>query len=198
MNEEEIKAIRDLKKTIEYYNEKFKENEKKTSVLVDNFDVNNLFILLNLIEKQQAETGRLTTNNEILQGELDRIGIKTLKLKKGSSTDDIITEIEKKDTLINTIQAEFERLENLEDDTDMLKAELKKRDGIVKNIIARLENDIKRITETKAKKSEGLNYLDDYTRNRLQAYKTKTKEIKEYIEKQYFEEIAEYKIKEDK
>jgi uncharacterized phage infection (PIP) family protein YhgE len=107
-------------------------------------------------------------------------------------------ELEKKDTLINTMQAEFERLENLEDDTDMLKAELKKRDGIVKNIIARLENDIKRITETKAKKSEGLNYLDDYTRNRLQAYKTKTKEIKEYIEKQYFEEIAEYKIKEDK
>lgn len=64
-------------------------------------------------------------------------------------------------------------------------AEIEKKDKTVKHIIERLENDIKRITETKTKKSE--HYLDDYTRNRLKAYKTKTKEIKEYIEEQYFE-----------
>lgn len=37
-------------------------------------------------------------------------------------------EIEKKDTIINTMQAEFERLENLEDNTDMLKLELQNKE----------------------------------------------------------------------
>lgn len=59
MSEEEKKAIEDLRKTIEYYNKRFKENPKITSVLVDNFDVNNLFVLLNLIEKQQKELNNL-------------------------------------------------------------------------------------------------------------------------------------------
>ena len=68
-------------------------------------------------------------------------------------------------------------------------AEIEKKDKTVKHIIERLENDIKRITETKTKKSE--HYLDDYTRNRLKAYKTKTKEIKEYIEEQYFNQKIE-------
>lgn len=67
MNEEEKKAIKDLKKTIEYYNKRFKENEKITSVLVDNFDVNNLFILCNLIEKQQAEIEKKDKRIEILE-----------------------------------------------------------------------------------------------------------------------------------
>ena len=62
--------------------------------------------------------------------------------------------------------------------------EIEKKDNIVRSIISRLNNDIKNIAETKAKKSE--HYLDDYTRCRLKAYKTKTKEIKEYIEKEYF------------
>ena len=55
MNIEEKNAIEDIRKTIEYYNERFKKNNKITTVLIDNFDVDNLFILLNLIEKQQAE-----------------------------------------------------------------------------------------------------------------------------------------------
>lgn len=63
-------------------------------------------------------------------------------------------------------------------------AEIEKKDKIVKSIISRLNNDINNIAETKAKKRE--HYLDDYTRCRLKAYKTKTREIKEYIEKQYF------------
>lgn len=40
-------------------------------------------------------------------------------------------EIEKKDALINTMGAEFERLEDLEDNTDMLKLELQKKDKII-------------------------------------------------------------------
>lgn len=62
---------------------------------------------------------------------------------------------------------------------------LEEKDEIIKNIIKRLDNDIKRITETKA---EGC--TDDYRRCRLKAYRTKTKEIKEYIEEQYFENKA--------
>lgn len=52
---------------------------------------------------------------------------------------DLEAEIEKKDTLINTMQAEFERLENLEDNTDMLKEELKKKDKIIDNSINEIE-----------------------------------------------------------
>lgn len=59
---------------------------------------------------------------------------------------------------------------------------LEEKDEIIKNIIKRLDNDIKRITETKAESC-----TDDYRRCRLKAYRTKTKEIKEYIEEQYFE-----------
>lgn len=36
-----------------------------------------------------------------MQGELDRIGIDTLKLEAGMSTDDVIEEIKKKDEVIN-------------------------------------------------------------------------------------------------
>lgn len=53
------------------------------------------------IEKVLAELEIYETNNEILQGELDRIGIDTLKLEEGMSTDDVIEEIKKKDLIIN-------------------------------------------------------------------------------------------------
>ncbi len=71
---------------------------------------------------------------------------------------------------------------------DMLKEkdkEIEKKDNAVKRIINRLDNDIKRITESKTEK-----YCDDYRKCRLKAYKTKTKEIKKYIEEQYFETKA--------
>lgn len=58
------------------------------------------------IEKKDKEIDILKTNNEIMQGELDRIGIDTLKLEKGMSTDDVIEEIKKKDKTIN-LMAEF-------------------------------------------------------------------------------------------
>lgn len=53
------------------------------------------------LEKKDKEIDILKTNNEIMQGELDRIGIDTLKLEKGMSTDDVIEEIKKKDKIIN-------------------------------------------------------------------------------------------------
>ena len=73
MSDEERKAIEDLKRTIEYYNKRFKENEKITSVIVDNFDVNNLYILLNLIEKQQKEIEKLKQDFDIVDHECERL-----------------------------------------------------------------------------------------------------------------------------
>lgn len=67
MSEEEKKAIEDLRKTINYYDERFKANEKITSVLIDNFDVDNLYILLNLIEKQNNRLEQLEKENEELK-----------------------------------------------------------------------------------------------------------------------------------
>lgn len=40
----------------------------------------------------------------------------------------VLNLLEKKDTLIHTMQSEFERLEDLEDNADMLKMELEKKD----------------------------------------------------------------------
>lgn len=82
---------------------------------------------------------------------------------------------------------------DLETVLDMIKEkdkEIEKKDNAVKRIINRLDNDINRITETKRDKSTFPNYLDDYTKCRLKAYRTKTKEIKEYIEEQYFKRKA--------
>lgn len=58
---------------------------------------------------------------------------------------------------------------------------IKDKDNKVKQILQRLDNDIIRI-----KKSKESNRWDDYKRNRLKAYITKTNEIKNYIEKIYF------------
>ena len=67
-----------------------------------------------------------------------------------------------------------------------LQKENEEKDNKVRKIIDRLDNDYKRITETK---SDG-NHWDNYSKCRLKAYRTKTREIKEYIEKQYFETKA--------
>ena len=84
--------------------------------------------------------------------------------------------LKEKDNLIN------EQLkENLR-----LQSEIQQKDNAVKRIINRLEHDIERISKSKAE-----NRWDDYRRCRLKAYKTKTKEIKKYIEEQYFERKSE-------
>jgi len=44
-------------------------------------------------KKLKEKNDILQTNYEILQGEMDRIGIDTLELEKGSSTDDVIEKI---------------------------------------------------------------------------------------------------------
>ena len=93
----------------------------------------------------------------------------------------------------NTFAMHIEQLKTVQEDIEtvlsMLKEkdkEIEKKDNAVRKIIKRLDNDINRIAKSKAK-----NRWDDYRRCRLKAYKTKTREIKEYIEEQYFERKSE-------
>lgn len=88
--EEEMKAVEDLRKTINYYNKRFEENEKITAVLVDNFDVENLFVLLNLVEKQQKEIDRLSFDNKILDCQLDSNG-KNIDMLKNEILNNMIS-----------------------------------------------------------------------------------------------------------
>ena len=106
---------------------------------------------------------------------LKKIKEDTIKANEcGLSNNDFKEEIEVYDTVLNLM--------------DRLQKESEEKDNKVRKIISRLDNDYKKITETKAKKRE--HYLDDYTRCRLKAYRTKTREIKKYIEEKYFETKA--------
>lgn len=101
-----------------------------------------------------------------------------------------MTEEDKKelDNLIHTLHIhniDTSILFKIKDTIQKQQEKIEKKDNKVKSIIKRLDNDIKNITETKAKKS--YHYLDDYTRCRLKAYRTKTREIRDYISEQYFE-----------
>lgn len=70
-----------------------------------------------------------------------------------------------------------------------LQKENEEKDNKVRKIINRLDNDCKRIRESKING----NRYDDYRKCRLKAYRTKTREIKEYIEQEYFEKLAKEK-----
>ena len=67
-----------------------------------------------------------------------------------------------------------------------LRKENEEKDNKVRKIINRLDNDYKRISESKING----NRWDDYRRCRLKAYRTKTREIKDYIEQEYFEKLS--------
>jgi len=55
-------------------------------------------------------------------------------------------ELEKKETLINTMQAEFERLEGIEDNTSMLKYELAKKDKIIDEMADKISSIMTGVT----------------------------------------------------
>ena len=70
--------------------------------------------------------------------------------KEIESLETVLQLLERKDTIINTMQAEFERLEDLEDNTDMLKKkinELEKENIYLKakniNTLANIKNEVK-------------------------------------------------------
>ena len=93
----------------------------------------------------------------------------------GLSNNDFKEEIEVYDVVLNFITK--------------LQKETEEKDNRVRKIINRLDNDCKRISESKING----NGWDDYRRCRLKAYRTKTREIKEYIEQKYFENKAKEK-----
>lgn len=70
---------------------------------------------------------------------------------------------------------------------------IEEKDSIIRNIIKRLDNDINNISDLiRERRSFSTdNFLTDYSRVRLKAYRTKTKEIKELIEKEYFKKEGE-------
>lgn len=108
-----------------------------------------------------------------------------------NSIDIVLSILEEKDKLIEKQERQLyernNRVKNLEKECqkyfdNMMDTicEMYNKDRSVELILNRLENDTNRITD---KKAEG--YTDDYRRCRLKAYRTKTREIKELIEKQY-------------
>lgn len=97
----------------------------------------------------------LKTNYEILQGEMDRVGIDTLGLEKGSSTDDVI------DTIKN-LQKEIEELKDYQNRTKHTIAIAKMHQNNYKAIEEKL-NEIKNyvIQEIQYYDEDIEDYIDD-------------------------------------
>ena len=157
LSEEEKKAI----KLIKQYRKEIKDGDIKPIFILDT--------AINLITKLQKE------NEEV------KIKNKYLKLENGAYGNTIVKqdiEIEQKDRYIKNSEDITTEMKN---DINKLLLEIKEKDNKVRQIINRLDNDIFRIS-----KSKEINKWDDYRRCRLKAYRTKTREIKEYIEQEYF------------
>lgn len=99
MSEEEKKIVETVENFIKYY-KKNEQTGNRANLDVLREECNAIEFILNKYDIQQKEleqekekNNRLQTNYEILQGEMDRIGIDTLGLEKGNSTDDVIEEI---------------------------------------------------------------------------------------------------------
>lgn len=71
-------------------------------------------------EEEAIERLKKDKNKPLACGDITIVNIDDLET--------VLNLLEKKDTLIHTMQSEFERLEDLEDNTDMLKMELEKKD----------------------------------------------------------------------
>lgn len=122
--------------------------------------IDDLQTVLNLIEKQKAEIEEKQDDINVLQAQRDSIenqfeqakaeveklkfylsaseqehkhDVKMIDEVKGEAVK-LYKEIREKDTLIHTMQAEFERLEDLEDNTDILKMELKKKNNTIEEL----------------------------------------------------------------
>lgn len=90
LSEEEIKDIIEIS---ELAKEEIKSNDENITATLDLQDLKSLKKLLDLYEKEKEKNNTLQTNYEILQGEMDRIGIDILGLEPGNSTDDVIDKI---------------------------------------------------------------------------------------------------------
>ena len=169
LSDEEQKAIEDLK------------DFKSISILYGN----TFIMFLGQLKKYQEATDTALNLLTKLQKEIEHQKEKREHQKVELA---ILNERQKEmNKLKNTVNSYYGMFKKQEKVIREIQKENEEKDNKVRKIIKRLDNDYKRITETKINKGTFPNYLDDYTRCRLKAYKTKTKEIKEYIEKQYFE-----------
>ena len=104
------------------------------------------------LEKKDLEISALQMEHEHdvkmideVKGEAVKLYGEIEELKKDNSHQweercKLTFELENKDTIINTMQAEFERLEDLEDNTDMLKMELEKKNRQLEERTNRIKN----------------------------------------------------------
>lgn len=132
--------------------------------------------LLNLITKLEKENGKKDNNIEELKSKN-----KYLKLENEAYGKAIVEQDEKIKQKDKYIKNSEDITTEMKNDINKLLLEIKEKDNKVRQIINRLDNDIFRIS-----KSKEINKWDDYRRCRLKAYRTKTREIKEYIEQEYF------------
>lgn len=114
-----------------------------------------------MTDKEEAiERLKKDKNKPLACGDITIVNIDDLEL--------VLNLLEKKDTLIHTMQSEFERLEDLEDNTDMLKMELEKKDKEIQfqKEINKTEQDRHKQTEKSLKgqlkkKDKIINELED-------------------------------------
>lgn len=139
--------------------------------------------MLSKKEKEAIEKLKDFKSISILYGNTFTIFLDQLeKYQEATNTvlnliDKLKNENEEKDKYIKNSEDITTEMKN---DINKLLLEIKEKDNKVRQIINRLDNDIFRIS-----KSKEINKWDDYRRCRLKAYRTKTREIKEYIEQEY-------------
>ena len=168
----------------------FDEDEEEAIELIKQYrkeikdgDIKPIFILdtaINLITKLQKENKEKDNNIEELKSKN-----KYLKLENEAYGKTIVEQDEKIKQKDKYIKHSEDITKEMRNDINKLLLEIKEKDNKVRKIINRLNNDIFRIS-----KSKESNKWDDYRRCRLKSYKTKTREIKEYIEQEYFEKKA--------
>ena len=113
LNKEEKKAIERANEILKEWQkivdiEDDVERDIEMSMYSEEMPFHTMKTLLNLVQKQESEINKLKEelditkcNYELLQGEMDRIGIDTLHLEAGNSTDDVIDEINKLNNVID-------------------------------------------------------------------------------------------------
>lgn len=121
-----------------------------------------------MTDKEEAiERLKKDKNKPLACGDITIVNIDDLEL--------VLNLLEKKDTLIHTMQSEFERLEDLEDNTDMLKMELEKKD--IDIIEAKEAN--RQLSIELQKKDKIIDLIKEYAQQEIDFA---TEDIEDYID----------------
>ena len=146
---------KDAIETMQHWIDYEKANKEKINKADELIEIQET--VLNLIQTQQEEIEKLKKTELKTKGGGVKVTLEGLICLETKILD-LETELNKKDTLINTMKAEYERLEDLEDNTDMLKEELKKKNSkiaLLEKLYENLQKDFDSF-----KKDEDIHYLD--------------------------------------